>query len=303
MKLVSKIAGISVLAVAGSVIALVPANADAAQTVTVGQSAITPDTESNTSDHTELTRDGLVMATDAGGKNLQYFDYAGSTALEDLHTIDYDWVGTTNSASISVVIDKEGDGKWDGSLVYQHGDNVGNLWASNRTIANVPGAPHVANSGSASTSNGPIDAWQAALPNAEIMYMGVNIGSTGTATAPIGGLLKSVTFNDVLYKFTSEVAPAEKVTKDVTGYSTATKVTPRKVRLDLFSKDLKADQVEGNRLAWTIKVDGRTAFSTKQHADDHDRWTRTFTKNTGRHTVELFKNGQLVRTIKVNTNA
>ena len=37
MKLVSKIAGISVLAVAASAIAFVPANADAAQTVTVRQ--------------------------------------------------------------------------------------------------------------------------------------------------------------------------------------------------------------------------------------------------------------------------
>ena len=98
-------------------------------------------------------------------------------------------------------------------------------------------------------------------------------------------------------------APPVKVTKDVTGFSTAKKVTPRKVRLDLFSKALQANTVEGKRLAWKIKVDGHTAFTTKQHADDHDRWARSFRKNSGRHTIELFKNGKLVRSIKVNTKA
>ncbi len=73
--------------------------------------------------------------------------------------------------------------------------------------------------------------------------------------------------------------------------------------MDLTSKALKANTVEGKRLGWQIKVDGRTEFTTRQHAADHDRWAHKFAKNTGRHKVEVFKNGKLVRTVKVNTKA
>jgi len=97
--------------------------------------------------------------------------------------------------------------------------------------------------------------------------------------------------------------PQAKVVKDVVGRSVAKKTRHHKVRVDMISAALPADATEGKRLGWKIKVDGRTAFGTMQHADDRDRWTGSFAKNTGRHTVKIFKNGDLVRTIKVNTKA
>ena len=91
------------------------------------------------------------------------------------------------------------------------------------------------------------------------------------------------------------------VTWDVTGHATARKIA-RKARVDMFSDALPAHSVEGKQLKWKITVDGRTAFVTKQHPDNHARWARTFGPHSGRHTVAVFKNGVQVKTLIVRTN-
>ena len=92
------------------------------------------------------------------------------------------------------------------------------------------------------------------------------------------------------------------MTHDVAGHAATVKWN-RKVRVNMFASVLPNGAVEGKRLSWTITVDGRRVFAIAQHADRQSRWVRTFGKNTGRHTVEVFKNGVLVKTAKVNTKA
>ncbi len=88
----------------------------------------------------------------------------------------------------------------------------------------------------------------------------------------------------------------------MTGHATTTKIG-RKARIDMYSNGLRPNTVQGKKLAWKIAVDGRAVFGTQQSADSHDRWVRTFGKNTGTHKVELFKNSVRVETMKVRTNA
>ena len=92
------------------------------------------------------------------------------------------------------------------------------------------------------------------------------------------------------------------VAQAVKGHATAVKVK-RKVRVDMFASALPDGVVEGKMLSWTITVDDRRVFGITQHADRQARWVRTFPKNTGLRTVKVFKNGVLVKTVKVRTNA
>lgn len=92
------------------------------------------------------------------------------------------------------------------------------------------------------------------------------------------------------------------VTKvDVKGTYHASRPAARKLRIDLTSFKLGANQVEAKMLVWTIKVDGRHAATIRQHAGDHDVWAQKFAQRTGTHTVEVVKNGVSMVTYKVQT--
>ena len=82
---------------------------------------------------------------------------------------------------------------------------------------------------------------------------------------------------------------------NVTGHSTTT-VRPHGVRVDLFSDDRPVPQADlGAKIDWTIKVDGRVAFHTKQNFDDHDVVRLHFKTGSGRHVVKVLKNGVMVQ--------
>ena len=91
-------------------------------------------------------------------------------------------------------------------------------------------------------------------------------------------------------------------TVDVTGAYHATRPKAHRLRVALNSSKLEADQVEGSKLHWRIKVDGHRAATIDQHAGEHDVWAQTFRKDTGTHTVEIIENGASQRTFKVHTS-
>ena len=114
------------------------------------------------------------------------------------------------------------------------------------------------------------------------------------------GVIDSITYGSTTYRFTSTpVAPAPVVT-DVTGGSKKT-VGSHGVRLDLSSHAQPANTVLGAKLAWKVKADGKTVFVTAQGFGDHDRVIVRFAKNSGKHLVQVFKNGVEVRHFMVKT--
>jgi nitrous oxidase accessory protein NosD len=77
--------------------------------------------------------------------------------------------------------------------------------------------------------------------------------------------------------------------------SYATTTTPRGYRFHFKSEEQPANTVMGQRLHWTVKVDGRMVINLRQRFSDHDDFAPTF--GTGNHHVEIYKNGHLVKTL------
>ena len=89
------------------------------------------------------------------------------------------------------------------------------------------------------------------------------------------------------------------VTANVQGHSTTT-IRPHGVRVDLFSDAKPAAQATlGAKLDWKIKVDGSVRLHIKQGFSDHAVYYDHFRTGSGRHTVKVYKNGRLVRTVVV----
>lgn len=135
---------------------------------------------------------------------------------------------------------------------------------------------------------------------------------TRTATAPAGtglavdGTDATITATVTDTEFEGWNEPTSEgvttmTTADVTGQYQASRPRPRRLRLDLQAFDLAADQAEGKLLRWTVKVDGRRSAVIRQHAGDKDISVQQFRRGSGKHTVEIIKNGVSQRTYKVRT--
>ncbi len=145
---------------------------------------------------------------------------------------------------------------------------------------------------SASTSS-TLQAWSDALPDARAVRGGFYQDCCHGITGSIGWM----TYADTTYVFRS-TAPT--VTA-VTGSVTVSRPSARTVQLDLHARDLGVNQTEGRPLAWRVVVDGYTSLSTQQHAGDDTVWKTRFTAPTGTHTVKVYRNGSLLRTVTAST--
>ena len=89
------------------------------------------------------------------------------------------------------------------------------------------------------------------------------------------------------------------VTANVLGHSTKT-IRPHGVRIDLYSDAKPAPQaVLGAKVDWKIKVDGSVRLHIKQGFSDHAAYYQPFRTGSGRHSVKVYMNGHLVRTVLV----
>ena len=84
------------------------------------------------------------------------------------------------------------------------------------------------------------------------------------------------------------------VAVNVHGTSAIT-VRPHAVRVDLRSAAQPVNTVLGTKLDWKVKVDGRVTFHTKQGFGDHDVYRAPFATGSGRHVIQVIKNGVVVR--------
>jgi hypothetical protein len=132
-------------------------------------------------------------------------------------------------------------------------------------------------------------------------------GSTGlfVNAAPEGAITASVTATRFVgweQDTTDNVVSIPVVSYvDVTGKAKATRPKARALRITMTANELGPHQIEAKPLRWRITVDGRLATTIRQHAGDSDVWAQRFGKNTGSHTVQVFKNGELRRTLQVAT--
>ena len=75
----------------------------------------------------------------------------------------------------------------------------------------------------------------------------------------------------------------------------------RQVIIKLTSNAQPANTTLGAKLLWRIRVDGNVKLRAEQGFSDYDKFKHTFRDNSGKHTVKIFKNDVLVKTIEVKT--
>ena len=87
------------------------------------------------------------------------------------------------------------------------------------------------------------------------------------------------------------------VTANVRGHATTTR-RPHGVRVELRSDAKPAAQaVLGAKVDWKVKVDGSLRLHIKQGFSDYASYYNHFRTGSGLHTVKIYMNGHLVRTI------
>jgi hypothetical protein len=277
------------------------AQADTGTTVTVRSTdliSVLSDTRS--AGHVTFLTDGLHVQTDDNSgqaKAAEYFSVAG--ALPDSASLT--WWGTDARPGQQIVFDYDdidGNGNDYNILVGEpiYGEN---WWLTNSSSADAKAAdPSGAeNGGNGSEWFGTLAQWKAAMPNARILAGGFSLGSGVKGD----GVIDSITYGDTTYRFTNEAAPTTPAVANVKGNSTK-KVGAHTARIDLFSKAQPADTTLGKKLTWRVKADGKTILVVHQGFGAHDWGIARFAKHSGKHVVDVYKNGVQVRHFAVRTH-
>ena len=269
------------------------AQATSSSVVTIRQSdliAALGDTRS--AGHVTFLTDGLHVMTDdatSQAKAAEYFAVSGPLPT----TASLAWFGTNPGPGQQIVFDADGvtgNGNDYNMLV---GEPVygGNWWLTNASSADAKAAdPSGANdSGNGSAYFGTLAEWGAALPNARMYAGGFSLGSGVKGD----GVIDSITYDGTTYRFTS-VASTTTAVRNVHGTSSILR-RPHGVRIDLRSESQPANTTLGRKLHWVVKVDGRVALNIREGFGAHDVLRVHFAAGSGKHRIQISKNGVLVR--------
>ncbi len=311
MKLINKgaVAAVSVAAL----VTMAPA-AHASSTTTLRSGDVdTSDTRAN--GHVEFLKDGLHVWTDGNGdtgdngnngtwntdKAAGYFAFNDTLAAVAAGTApSMAWYGTSGSCvsgaepGLQLAFDKDGNGTWDGFLV---GEKIygGDWWGSNANLQNDPSSPKVGGGGS--SANGTLADWAAAFPNGKIIGAGFSLGSGCYGD----GIIRSITIDGTSFGFTSEAATT---VVPVTGTETVTKVVRKHatvLRMHLATDKLGANQVQGRKLWFKVTDNGKVIYRNQMGAGQKASARFRFAKGTGKHVVQVLKNGVVDSTTVVKT--
>ncbi len=135
------------------------------------------------------------------------------------------------------------------------------------------------------------------MPTAEVYAIGFSLGSGVQGD----GVLHDIKVDDTEYEFTSEV-PAARV--PVTGTATVkTVVRPHATVLKTrFVTDaLGTNQAQGRKLWVKVTDNGKVVYRNQMGAAQRAATNFHFLKGTGKHTVQVLKNGVVDSTTVVKT--
>lgn len=273
--------------------------ASAATTVTLHESDFLGPPLSDTRPQGEVTFlvDGLHVETfDTSGdaKAAEYWQTEGALPA----SASMEWFGDGPKPGIQIVFDfddVDNNGN-DNNILVGEPDSYGAAWwltpaSSDDAKAVDPSGDD--NTGGGSEWFGTLAEWVAAMPTARFIAGGFSLGSGVKGD----GVIDNITFGDTEYRFSSGAAAAP---ADVTG-SYSTKKDGRQVIIKLTSNAQPANTTLGDKLIWKIRVDDNVKLRAEQGFSDYDKFKHTFKNNSGKHTIKIFKNGDLVKTITVKT--
>lgn len=244
--------------------------------------------------HVTFLSDGLHVKTDDGlshdQKAAEYFAVNGPIPT----SASLDWFGTQPQPGQQIVFDVDGVTGNSNDYNILVGEPVygANWWLTNGSSADAKAAdPSGANDGgNGSAYFGTLAEWKSALPaDARIWAGGFSLGSGVKGD----GVIDSITYGATTYRFT-KTAPEVKTVRNVHGTSSIVRRT-HGVRVDLRSEPQPANTVLGKKLHWVVKVDGRVAMNVRQGFGDHDVLRQHFAIGSGKHRIEIIKNGVEVR--------
>ncbi|MCZ4497906.1 MAG: hypothetical protein JWQ74_459 [Marmoricola sp.] len=260
--------------------------------------------------HVDFLKEGVHLTTDTSGdaasttgnlsKAAEYF--AVNKPLAGVTDVQYDWYGTTPSPGTQYIVDFDGNGDADGTLVGEKVYGGQDVWLTNGSKAAYKdeGAPSN-EGGSGSANHGTLAAWSAKYPAAKILYAGFSLGSGVNGD----GVLRSITLGEDRYVFTDEAAvvvPDAPTTKAVTADGSFINVD-HIARFRMSSDALPVnDTAKGAKVRWEIKVDGISRYLSYNGWGDSARWSWKFANKTGIHNVQVIKNGVNFKTTSINTN-
>ena len=193
--------------------------------------------ETRSAGHNQVTTNGLHVWTDpSGGSYANEFSkaaayYPVNFALADAGTPDITIAPGASGVlpSLQLGVDKDGNGTWDGYLVYEPSVyGTGNYWSSK---------DFGINSGMGYTSFGTLNDYLNANPNARVTSIGYSLGSGVVGDATITQLTAGCTS----YVFGNQ-APTLTVTAPAAASVTSTKTNGNKLRITgSFTDDVKAN--------------------------------------------------------------
>src|SRR3954447_25374907 len=269
--------------------------------------------DTRTAGHVEFLKDGLHVWTDGstdtgprtdGGSGTWNTDKAAEYVAVPTQGLpasaSLTWYGTSPAPGSQIVFDMDSDRANDNTYNVLVGEPVynGDFWyTGGQARAALRGftCPETSG-GSGSDCHGTLAERQQAVPQAEVYAAGFSLGSGIKGD----GVIRDLQVGDTDYRFTSEPA----VTKvPVSGTATANEVVrPRATTLNLtFTTDpLGANQVVGKKLTFKVTDNGEVVFRDTMGADEKSSVKLRFAKGSGKHKVQILKNGVVDRTFKIN---
>lgn len=277
------------------------AHADATHTVTVRQAdLVSVLSDTRTAGHVEFLKDGLHVWTDDATSNAKAAEYFAVPTQALPGSASLTWFGTQPQPGSQIVFDMDGDrtnANTFNILVGEpiYGDDYWYTGGQARAAQRGFTCPETTG-GFGSDCHGTLAEWQQTLPGAQVYAVGFSLGSGVQGD----GVIHDIQVGDTDYQFTSEPA----VTKvPVTGTATVNEVVrPRAttLRLRFVTDALGANQAAGKKLTFKVTDNGEVVFRDTMGAGETSSVKFGFAEGSGRHKVQILKNGAVDRTIRIN---
>jgi hypothetical protein len=296
--------------VAGLALAGVVAAAPAAHATTVNTETIRPGDfvqalgDTRSAGHVDFLKEGLHVHTDDATSNAKAAEYFSVPTQGIPGSASLTWWGTQPQPGSQILFDLDSDRSNDntynvlvGEPVY--GDDYWYTGGQARAALRGFTCPETTG-GSGSDCHGTLEQWQNALPQAEVYAAGFSLGSGVKGD----GVLHDIQVGDTDYQFTNEPA-APVVTKvAVTGTARVARTDHRAgsvLRVHFTTDRLGANQVQGKRLHFKVTDNGRVVYRSTMNAGAAAHVTLRFAQGSGKHKVQVLKNGVVDQHVVIKT--
>lgn len=276
------------------------ANADAGQTVMIRPGGfVSALSDTRSAGHVDFLKEGLHVWTTDATTNAKAAEYVAVPTQGLPDSTSLTWYGTTPQPGSQLVFDLDSDrtnANTYNVLVGEpaYGDDYWYTGGQARAAQRGFTCPETTG-GSGSDCHGTLAEWKTAVPTAEVYAVGFSLGSGIQGD----GVIHDLQVGDTDYQFTDE-APAPDVTiVPVTGTVGATRTDFRdatQLRMHFATDVLGVNEKQGAKLTFKVTDNGHGIYRATMNADADATVKFRFARGTGKHKVQILKNGKVVQT-------